>query len=156
MNPINLFKYLEKEKGKPIPIRLKLIHGLPVAPEELNVKGDLDLRDFKMTSLPQGLKVGGYFILNKTSLTSLPENLEVGSDLNLADTPLTSLPQGLKVGGYLALDNTSISSLPPDLKVEGSLWIEGTPLAKKSDKEIRAMLEKFFLKTGYIKGRIHR
>jgi len=156
MNPLNLFKYLEKEKGKPIPVNLKLIHGLPLTPEDLDVKGDLDLRGSKITFLPKGLRVGGYIILNKTPITALPENLEVESDLNLTDTPITSLPKGLKVGGYLALENTSISSLPPDLKVEGSLWIENTPLAKKTDKEIRAMLKKFFSKTGYIKGGIYR
>jgi hypothetical protein len=136
MNPINLFKYLEKQKGKPIPFKVKLIHGLPLTPDELNVKGDLFLHDTNITSLPQGLKVGG--------------------SLSLRFTKIKFLPQGLKVGGYLNLENTPITSLPSDLQVGGSLWIKGTPLAQKSDREIRSMLKKFLSKTGYIKGRIHR
>jgi hypothetical protein len=156
MNPLNLFKFLEKQKGKPIPVRLKLIHGLPLTSEELNIKGDLDLSDTSITSLPQGLKVEGYLILDRTPIISLPKNLQV-IDISLNNCiKITSLPKGLQVKGYLALENTSISSLPSDLKLEGSLWIKGTPLAEKSDREIRAMLKKFLSKTGYIKGRIHR
>jgi hypothetical protein len=130
MNPLNLFKFLEKEKGKPIPVKLKLIHGLPLTPEELDVKGNLDFRDTSITSLPQGLKVEGY--------------------LYLGNTPIISLPQGLKVGASLDLRNTPMTSLPPDLQT-WNLWISGAPLAKKSEKKIRAMLT-----TGYIKGVIIR
>ena len=48
------------------------------------------------------------------SLTSLPEGLRVGGDLNLSGcTGLTSLPEGLSVGGDLALDDcTGLTSLP--------------------------------------------
>jgi len=129
MNPVNLFKFLEKQKGKPIPVQVKLILGLPLTPEELDVKGDLDLSDTKITSLPQGLKVEG--------------------NLLTSDTKIKSLPQGLKVTVSLFISATKITSLPPDLEVGGNLWIFGTPLAKKSDEEIRAMLT-----TGYIKGEI--
>ena len=129
MNSVNLFKFLEKQKGKQIPLRLKLILGLPLTPEELDVKGDLDLSDTKITSLPQGLKVEG--------------------NLLTSDTKIKSLPQGLKVTVSLFISATKITSLPPDLEVGGNLWIFGTPLAKKSDEEIRAMLT-----TGYIKGKI--
>jgi hypothetical protein len=131
MNPINFFKYLEKEKGRPIPIEIKLIMGLPLTPDELNVKGDLNLDETPIKFLPQGLQVGGYLYLYGTSITSLPQGLKVGGFLDLTNTPITSLPQGLKVGG--------------------NLYIKYTPLAQKSDEEIRAMLT-----TGYIKGEIYR
>jgi len=171
MNPINFFKFLEKEKGRPIPVQVKLIYGLPTTPDELNVK-NLDLSNTPITSLPQGLKVGGSLNLWKTKITSLPQGLKVEGFLDLTNTPITSLPQGLQVGGtlnliscknltslpqglqvreHLYLRNTLITSLPQDLKVEGSLWIRDTPLAKKLDEEIRAMLT-----TGYIKGGIKR
>ena len=52
-------------------------------------KGNLDLRD--------------------TPITSLPDNLTVGGSLNLRNTPFTSLPNNLKVGGTLDLTNTPIS-----------------------------------------------
>ena len=131
MNPTNLFKYLEKEKGIPIPLRLKFIFGLPLTPDELNVRGDLSLYRTEITSLPQGLKVEGF--------------------LDLDNTEISFLPPGLKVGGSLYLDNTEISFLPPDLKIEENLYVISTPLAKKQTSEIRAML-----KTGYIKGKIYR
>ena len=56
---------------------------------ENGCKGDLDLSNTKITSLPEGLSVGGY--------------------LDLSDTPITSLPEGLTVGGHLYLSNTPIS-----------------------------------------------
>jgi hypothetical protein len=152
MNPLNFFKFLEKEKGKPIPLKVKLIHGLPLTPDELNVKGDLFLHDTNITSLPQGLKIGGHLTLDNTSITSLPDGLKVKGDLYLNNTDITSLPQGLQVGGDLDLTSNDITSLPFDLKVEGNIWLRRTPLAGKSDDEILAMLKKGFFKTGYIKG----
>jgi len=52
-------------------------------------KGDLDLRNTPITSLPNGLKVGGNLNLYKTKITSLPNGLKVGGYLNLYDTPLS-------------------------------------------------------------------
>ena len=84
-------------------------------------KGDLDLRN--------------------TPITSLPSNLNVGGNLNLEDTPITSLPSGLNVGGYLKLSNTPITSLPSGLKVGGDLNLRNTPLSKKYNREeIRKMV----------------
>jgi hypothetical protein len=152
MNPLNFFKFLEKQKGIPIPLKVKLIQGLPITSEDLDVKGNLDIINTSITSFPQGLQVKKNLLAAGTEITSLPKNLKVGGDLVLGLCyNLTSLPQGLQVGGSLALEETSITSLPPDLKVEKNLWIEGTPLAKKSDEEIRTMLT-----TGYIKGGIKR
>ena len=135
MNPVNLFKYLEKEKGKPIPVKYKILYGLPLTPEELDVKGSLYFEGYS----------------RYIQITSLPPGLKVGENLDLYSTKITSLPQGLQVGNVLDLENLKIDSLPPDLKVGGSLRIGGTPLRHRSDKEIRAMLT-----TGYIKGKIER
>jgi len=132
MNPLNLFKFLEKEKGKPIPLEIKLEYGLPLTPEDINVGGSLDLEN--------------------TSITSLPENLQIGATLFLKNTLITSLPKNLKIGGHLDIQETKISFLPPDLEVGKNIYIFDTPLKKKfSDKKIQAMLT-----TGYIKGEIKR
>lgn len=132
MNPINLFKFLEKEKGKiPSSIEIKLIIGLPLTPDELDIKEDLSLYKSQITSLPPNLKVEGF--------------------LDLENTLIKSLPQGLQVGDFLDIRRTEIASLPPDLKVEGNLYIAFTPLAKKQTSEIRAMLTK-----GYINGDIYK
>ena len=74
-------------------------------------KGDLDLYGTPITSLPEGLTVGGNLDLYGTPITSLPEGLEVGGSLNLRNTPITSLPEGLKVGGALDLHGTPISRM---------------------------------------------
>jgi hypothetical protein len=52
-------------------------------------KGDLNLRNTPITSLPDNLKVGGYLYLENTKITSLPDNLSVGGSLNLGNTPLS-------------------------------------------------------------------
>jgi len=88
MNPLNFFKFLEKEKGRPIPIEIKLVHGLPLTPEELDVKETLNLWNTPITSLPQGLKVGVSLILWKTKITFLPSDLQVGANLWIRGTPL--------------------------------------------------------------------
>jgi hypothetical protein len=151
MNPLNLFKYLEKEKGKPMPLKIKFVLGLPVSPEELNVKGDLYLYGLpQITSLPQGLKVEESLILTRTPISLLPSNLKVGKNLYLTNCKkITSLPKGLQVGGNLYLVSTNISFLPPDLHVGENIYIDNTPLSKKPDEEINAMLI-----TGYVGGHI--
>jgi len=50
----------------------------------------------------------GHLDLSNTQITSLPEGLTVGGSLDLSDTPISSLPEGLIVGGYLDLSNTQI------------------------------------------------
>ena len=100
-------------------------------------KGSLDLRNTPITSLPDGLTVGGYLYLEGTPITSLPDGLTVGGSLYLEGTPITSLPDGLTVGGDLWLNGTPITSLPDGLTVGGWLSLYNTPLAKLSDEEIR-------------------
>ena len=132
-NIYNLFKFLEDKKGKPIPFEIKLIHAPEtLTKDDLNVEGDLDLEDTKISSLPDNLKVGGF--------------------LDLGNTPISSLPDNLKVGGSLYLEKTPLSSIPKNLKVGGVFFIGQTPLAKKySEEQIRKMIEE---KGGEGKGRI--
>ena len=132
-NIYNFFKFLEDKEGRPIPFKIKLIH----APETLT---------------PDDLQVGGSLFLRNIPITSLPDGLKVGGSLYLKNTPITSLPKGLKVRGYLNLTNTKIKSLPEDLEVGGYLYLANTPLAKKSDEEIKAMIEP----TGFIIGKIYK
>ena len=110
----------------------KLRFGYPLTKEELNQKGNLHLSFTKITSLPKGLKVGGFLYL------FMCKNLK-------------SLPEGLKVGGILSLDHSSITSLPKGLEVGDDLQIEGTALTRYSDDDLRQMV-----KPGYITGEIIR
>jgi hypothetical protein len=126
MNPINFFKFLEKEKGKPIPFLIKHKNGLPLTPKEL------DIKDFNTE-------------YHSYEITSLPNNLKVRKDLIIPESSIISLPKGLQVGRDLDVSGTEITSLPSDLKVGRDIYLYDTPLSEKSEKEIRAML-----KSGYI------
>ena len=99
-------------------------------------KGNLDLSNTPITSLPDNLKtVGGNLYLNDTSITSLPDNLTVRGDLDLYNTKIISLPDNLTVRGDLDLENTPITSLPNNLTVGGYLDLADTPISKKYSKE---------------------
>ena len=88
----------------------------------------IDLRGTKITSLPEGLTVGGFLNLEYSEITSLPKGLIVGSFLCLEGTGITSLPEGLIIGGSLFIRDTGITSLPKGLIVGGSLFIRGTKI----------------------------
>jgi hypothetical protein len=96
-----IFYFLEAKEEHNVPFMWKHINNIPLTEEELNIKGNLDLRLSRITSLPKGLKVDGDLNLGYTILTSLPEGLEVGGNLFLTISKITSLPKGLKVGGNL-------------------------------------------------------
>ena len=72
-------------------------------------KGDLNLQNTPITTLPNGLTVGGNLHLSNTQITTLPNGLTVGGNLDLYNTPITTLPNGLTVGGNLDLEDTPIS-----------------------------------------------
>ena len=109
MNLEKVFEFIKEKRGYDYPVIYKLLNGIPLSDDELNVSGDLNLRESKITSLPDNLKVGGNLDLPCTDITSLPDNLKVGGDLNLIRTKITSLPDNLHVGGYLFLENTPLS-----------------------------------------------
>lgn len=100
------------------------------------VKGDLDLADNQeVTSLPEGLEVGGNLWLSYTPITSLPEGLKVVGLLTLCNSNnITSLPQKLTVGGDLKLLGTKITSLPNDLKVGGHIFVDDADKIIASDE----------------------
>jgi len=70
----------------------------------------------------------GSLYLEGTQITSLPDGLTVGGSLDLRGTQITSLPDGLTVGGSLCLEGTQITSLPDGLTVGRSLYLEGTQI----------------------------
>jgi hypothetical protein len=134
-NLANLFNYISSKRPKyRAPLKFKLIHDPEsITEDELTVKGDLNLRDTQITSIPDSLTVRGDLWLANTKITSLPNNLAVKGDLDLYKTKITPLPDNLTVGGDLNFQNT--------------------PLSKKySADEIRKMIED---KGGNVKGNIY-
>ena len=126
-----IFDFLEEKGEHNAPVKWKLINNIPLTEDDLNVKGDLDLFDSKIKSLPEGLKVSGTLDLSYSKIISLPKGMEVGGTLFLHFSKITSLPKGLEIGEHL--------------------FIGKTPLTKYSDEELREMI-----KPGFIKGKIVR
>ena len=85
----------EEEKYEFDPIqKLKNLEKLPV--DQRVVKGNLNLKNTAIKSLPAGLKVDG--------------------ELDLRGTPITTLPEDLKVGGYIFGFAGDKSKVPEHLK----------------------------------------
>ena len=146
-----IFNFLEEKGENRAPLRWKILNNIPLTKEDLNVKGNLILRNTNITSLPEGLIVGYSLYIVNTKICSLPEGLIVGDSLIMNNTKISSLPKGLKVRFWLDLINTKITSLPEGLKVGGSLFIKQTALLEYTDEELREMI-----KPGFIKGKIFR
>ena len=129
----SIFNFIEEKEAHKTPFLWKLINDEPFTEDELNIKGGLDLSETVITSLPNGLKIGGELdLIDCPNLTSLPEDLDVGYSLYLYNCKnLTSLPKGLQVGL--------------------NLYIGKTPLTNYSNDELRKMIE-----PGYINGKIIR
>ena len=148
-----IFEFIKEKGEQNLPLIWKMKNNMPLTEEDLNVKGNLNLRNANITSLPEGLQVDGSLSLNNCyNLTSLPKNLDVTGNLDLFKcVKLTSLPKGLKVGGILELRNTKINSLPKGLEVHFGLFINNTALLEYTNNELREMI-----KPGFIKGEIIR
>ena len=101
--------------------------GTPVTslPEGLTVGGSLYLRNTPVTSLPEGLTVGDWLDLCGTPITSLPEGLTVGGSLDLCGTPITSLPEGLTVGDWLDLHGTTVNNPKKYTKLKNGMYVPG-------------------------------
>jgi hypothetical protein len=68
--------------------------------------------------------------LRGTPVTSLPDGLKVGGDLDLTNTPITSLPDDLKVGGDLHLRDTKIKIKRDDPRINGAIYGDPESLAE--------------------------
>ena len=146
-----VFDFLEEKEGQKIPFLWKLLNNIPLTKEDLIVKGDLNLEDSEITSLPEGLTIEGDFFFYHTPV-ELPKGLKVDHNLDLKQSKIESLPEDLRVGNDLNLRNCkNLKSLPKGLKVGGDLYIINAELLRYTNNELKEMV-----KPGFIKGKVIR
>jgi hypothetical protein len=98
-------------------------------PDDLVVKGSLDLSTSLLDRLPPKLRVGGDLILTDSKFTDLTGLEKVGGRLDIAGTRIVSIPPSIKrIGGIMA-SCSDLAALPDDLVVDGNLIVIATPLA---------------------------
>ena len=145
MKLVSLYKQVKEENEKPIKVLVPRrspeereknysIATLKKVQEYIKngSKGDLDLSNAPITSLPNSLtRIRGSLTLTESKITSLPNGLTVEGDLYLEGTPIAKLPNNLEVMEDLHLENTKVTSLPYDLIVKGWLWLFNTPVSKQ-------------------------
>ena len=109
MNLETVFEFIKEKRGYDIPIMYKLLNGLPLTDDELEVEDALDLYDTPIESLPDNLDVSFYVMLTKSKIKKLPNNLTVGWYLDIEDTMISEIPENLFVGGDFILINTPLA-----------------------------------------------
>jgi hypothetical protein len=96
-----------------MPLKLKFIAKDPKSftDEDLNVKGNLNFQDSKLTSLPDNLTVEGDLILARTPITTLPKGLIVKKNLNLNFSNITYIPKDLTADTVSVMGNPFYRSI---------------------------------------------
>ena len=97
MNLEKVFNFIKEKRGYDVPLKFKLINGMPLSEDELNVGGSLYLSHTNIESLPDNLHVGRDLYLSNTNIKSLPNNLQVGGFLDLGNTPLSKMYSGYQI-----------------------------------------------------------
>ncbi|PIR93668.1 hypothetical protein COT97_05345 [Candidatus Falkowbacteria bacterium CG10_big_fil_rev_8_21_14_0_10_39_11] len=94
----------------------------------ISVRGDLNLSESAVTSLPAGItQVEGSLILARSSVETLPETLvSIGHTLDLQLCPLVALPDSLEtIGGSFNLQHSNLKVFPRELvSIGGNLYLE--------------------------------
>lgn len=94
-------------------------------PDNLFIDGSLDISSTPITRLPKNLEITGKLYACSTGLREIPDDISVGS-LNLAGSRhINSLPDNFHIPEYLNICDTNIKELPENLEV-GLLNMEGT------------------------------
>lgn len=110
--------------------------------DDLHVKGDLNLSNLAIFSLPEGLVVDGVLDISGTRIRRLPRRVRVGglrarsSDLehlgglrrvagtvDLSWSPVHTLPSRMRIGGDLDLRGCLVDMVPSGVHVEGALRV---------------------------------
>ena len=69
-----IFEFIKENSKQNLPLFWKMKNNIPLTEEDLTVKGDLNLINSKITSLPDGLKVNGNLNIKKSRLAVHSDN----------------------------------------------------------------------------------
>lgn len=113
-------------------------------PDNLVVRGNLEIGGSKIRKLPKNLTVEGDIFAGHTDITYLPKDLKANNGIDVSRTNISKLPDNFTSNGFLDLSHTKIESLPDNLIINGFLDISGTPMLKLPNNLIIA--DDFWLK----------
>ena len=123
-----------------------------VLPDNLTVKGDLELVNWDVSSLPKGLIIENSFVLRGQADNTkfLPDDMMVNEEVRLFDTcierlpaginhlqslyvrnsPLECLPENLTIDRELILENVKVTQLPDNIVLNGAVTLSGVPIRR--------------------------
>ena len=106
-----------------------MVITMEMAQEMMSKTGNLDLRGYKADLvLPENLVVRGSLNLQKTGIKKLPKGLVVKKNLYLFKSMIEEIPADLRVGGNINLSGCEkLESLPDNFTVEGNLFLRECP-----------------------------
>ena len=85
----SIFNFIEEKETHKTPFLWKWLNNEPLTEDDLIINDDLDLSNRKITSLPEGLKVGRDLNIQYSFISSLPKGLKVYGDLNIDSSKLS-------------------------------------------------------------------
>lgn len=97
-----------------------------VLPNNLTVKGSLELMNWDVSSLPKGLIIESDFILKGQSDDTkyLPDDMKVYEEVSLFNTCIEILPAGINHLQFLWVYNSPLKCLPENLTIDQGLFFE--------------------------------
>jgi len=126
-----VFEFIKNKRGYDYPLRYKLLNGIELTEGDLTVNGSLNLTKFKLSSLPDNLRVNGNMWLDYSDrLYSLPDNLYVEGNLSVEFTDISSIPNNLYVGGIFSVRYTPLADLYTEEQVHKWIDVKGGSVGK--------------------------
>lgn len=145
------FEFLEKKEKTESPFLFRLVFS----PESFGKKnfiydGNLELDSVSIETLPENLTVKGVLDLENSLIRHLPKKLVVEESLVLSNAvAVRELPDNLVVGRDLWLDFTYIEDIPKNLQVGGTIFVGNSNILAKYGS-IEAIKEAILKKGGHI------
>lgn len=103
--------------------------GLVRLPENLEVRGSLDVSRNPLNRIPPSIRVGGELIISRTSVQVIPREIGTVLSLKADHTPLRSL-DGVSVKTHLDVKSSKVEEIPDGFRIDGNLNMENTCLSR--------------------------